>query len=56
MLTAILILIGDLAVGAAAYKLARSNEKRSKETHDAMQGITKILENHDGRITKLEAR
>jgi len=49
MLTTILILVGDLALGAAAYKLARSNEK-SNETNG------KILQNHEDRITKLESK
>lgn len=47
MLTALLILIGDLALGAAAYRLAKSNDVNGKV-------INKILENHEVRIINLE--
>lgn len=47
MITAILVLIGDLALGGAAYKLSKSNSA-------GLTMLSAILKNHEDRITALE--
>jgi hypothetical protein len=49
MLTAILILIGDLAIGAMAWKQSKANDAQT-------QILKSILDSHESRITALERR
>lgn len=61
MLTTILLILADLALGAMALKLGKSNERVTaslQETTSALQQtqatMQLILANHDTRITVLE--